>query len=90
MKKILLVTGLMSLSVSVFAHSGHTPFEFFSIIEAVKHHFSSLYHIVAMLVLSVAFIVSAIIIAQRKQILSVTLSVLGFIGSVLGIGLLLS
>jgi hypothetical protein len=43
-----------------------------------------------MLTISMAFIVSAVIVSKRKQVLTVVLMVLGLAGSMLGMGLLLS
>lgn len=90
MKKSLLVIVSMLFSAAALAHSGHTPFEFAGVIEAAKHHFTSSYHIIAMLTISMAFIVSAVVVSKRKQVLTVVLMVLGLAGSMLGMGLLLS
>lgn len=90
MRKILLVIVSMLFSVSVFAHPGHSPLEFISIIEVVKHYFTSSHHIATILVMSMVLIASAILIQKRRQILSTMLMVLGLFGSILGIGLLLS
>jgi succinate-acetate transporter protein len=42
------------------------------------------FHVVVMLTLSVAFIVSAIVVFKKQQILRSILMVLGFIGTILG------
>lgn len=90
MKKLLLVTTSMLFSVAALAHSGHTPFEFTSVIEIIKHYLSSSYHIVAMLTVSMIFVVSALVISKRKQMFRMMLMLSGLVGSILGIGLLLS
>ncbi len=89
MKKILLVVSLL-FSVPVFAHSGHTLFEFNNIIEVIRHHFSSPYHVVVLLLLCSVFAVSAMIVIQRRKIYAATLMVFALIGSALGMGVLLS
>lgn len=90
MKKSLLIVVSMLFSAATLAHSGHTPFEFASVLEATKHMFASSYHIVAMLTISMAFIVSAVVISKRKQVLTAMLMVSGLVGSMLSMGLLLS
>ncbi len=90
MKKLLFVILSVLFSTTVFAHSGHLPFEMMGIVEGVKHQFSSSYHVVVMLTLSVAFIVSAIVVFKKQQILRSILMVLGFIGTILGVSLLLA
>ncbi len=90
MRKILLGFVLMLGSVAAIAHSGHAPFEFSSIVETFRHHFTSSYHIVAMLMVSMAFIVSAVVVSNSKKILSVVFMVLGLTGSMLGMSFLLT
>jgi hypothetical protein len=90
MKKSLVVVVSMLFSAATLAHSGHTPFEFSGVLEAARHMFTNSYHIVVMLTISMAFIVSAVIVSKRKQVLTVVLMVLGLAGSMLGMGLLLS
>lgn len=90
MKKLIIMIVSMLFSVTAFAHSGHSPLEFISAIEAAKHYFSSSYHIGTILTISMVFIVSAVILHKRRQILSTVLMVAGLFGSILGMGLLLS
>ncbi len=90
MKKLLLVAMSLLFSVTAIAHSGHTPFEFVGVIEVAKHYLSSSYHIAAMLAMSAVLIVSAVLVCNSRQILSTILMVLGLMGSILGVGLLLS
>lgn len=90
MKKYVLMVISVMFSATAIAHSGHTPFEFAGVIEVVRHYLSSSYHVVAMLVMSMAFIVSAVVVSKRRQILTVVFMVLGLAGSMLGMGLLLS
>ncbi|BAS67251.1 hypothetical protein [Bathymodiolus septemdierum thioautotrophic gill symbiont] len=89
MKKLLIIVSSL-FSVSVLAHSGHTPFEFVGVTEVFKHYFASSYHIIAMLTIGVALMLSAVIVSKRKQILSAVLMVLGLVGLMLGMSLLLS
>lgn len=89
MKKLLIIVSSL-FSVSVLAHSGHTPFEFVGVTEVFKHYFASSYHIIAMFTISIVFMLSAVIIYKRRQILSSVLMVVGLASSVLAMSLLLS
>ncbi len=90
MKKSLLIVVSMLFSATALAHSGHTPLEFAGVLEAASHMFASSYHIVAMLAVSMAFIVSAVVVSKRKQVATVVLMVAGLAGSMLSMSLLLS
>ncbi|AYQ57686.1 hypothetical protein MS2017_2028 [Bathymodiolus thermophilus thioautotrophic gill symbiont] len=89
MKKILTIA-IVFISSTVFAHPGHGISEFANLMAAVQHYFSSNYHIVAILSLSFALMTGAFFVYKRKQVLSLTLTLFGVLGSILGIGLLLS
>ncbi|SFV58943.1 hypothetical protein MNB_SUP05-5-1118 [hydrothermal vent metagenome] len=89
MKKILLITVSMLFSAGVLAHPGHIPFEFADALKTPQHYFTSVYHIITMLSISVALIVAAIVVSKKSQILGTILTILSILAPVLGMVLLL-
>jgi hypothetical protein len=90
MKKLLLIVLSMLFSLSVFAHPNHMEGEFTISLAMFEHYFTSIYHIIAMLTISLFLITIAFVISKRQQIVKFMLITFGFIGSTLSMVLLLS